>query len=232
MNLSRTLYKRHRFPSEIIQYAVWLYYRFNLSHRDIEEILAERGIIVTRESVRLWCNKFGPCFAKRLKRNHQGYGDTFFIDEVFVKINGKQRYLWRAVDQDGEVIGVFIQSRRDGAAARRFFKRLLKVKRGKPRRIVTDKLRSYGVAHRELVPESIHDTSQYANNRAELSHQITRVRERGMRRFKSTRRAQCFLAAHAAIYNLFNLSRHLVSASSYRSLRAEAMLSWRQTAEV
>lgn len=232
MKLSKKLYKRHRFPSEIIQYAVWLYYRFNLSHRDIEEILAERGIIVTRESVRLWCNKFGPCFARRLKRKHQGYGDTFFIDEVFVKINGNQRHLWRAVDQDGEVIDVYLQSRRDGAAAKRFFKRILKVNCGEPRRIVTDKLRSYGVAHRELIPETIHDTSQYSNNRAELSHQITRVRERGMRRFKSIRQAQRFLGAHAAIYNLFNLGRHLVSASRYRSLRAGAMLSWRQIAEI
>ena len=166
-------YKRHRFPPEIIQYAVWLYYRFNLSHRDIEDMLAERGMIVTRESVRLRCNKFRPQFARRLKRKHRGYGDTFFIDEVFVKINGKQQYLWRAVDHDGEVIDVYPQSRRDGAAAKLFFKRLLKANSGEPRRIITDKLRSYGVDHRELVPDSIHDTSQYANNRAELSHQPT-----------------------------------------------------------
>jgi len=110
-------YKRHRFPPEIIQYAVWLCFRFNLSHRDIEELLAERGIFVTRESVRLWCNKFGPHYARRLRQKHRGFGDTFFIDEVFVKIEGKQHYLWRAVDQDGEVIDVFLQSRRDGAAA-------------------------------------------------------------------------------------------------------------------
>ena len=108
-----------------------------------------------------------------------------FIDEVFVKIDGKQHYLWRAVDQDGEVVDVFLQKRRDGAAAKRFFKRLLKKHRDEPRKIVTDKLRSYDVAHRELIPDTIHDTSQYANNRAELSHQPTRVRERGMRRFKS-----------------------------------------------
>ena len=164
------LYKHYRFPPEIIQYAVWLYYRFNLSHRDIEDLLAERGINVTYEAIRLWCNKFGPKYATRLKRNHQGYGDTFFIDEVFVKIGGKQHYLWRAVDQDGEVIDVFLQKRRDGATAKRFFKRLLKKHRGEPRKIITDKLRSYGVAHRDLIPDTIHDTSQYANNRAELSH--------------------------------------------------------------
>ncbi len=177
------LYKRYRFPPEIIQYAVWLYYRFNLSHRDIEDLLAERGVNVTYEAIRLWCNRFGPKYATRLKRKYRGYGDTSFIDEVFIKIDGKQHYLWRAVDQDGEVVDVFLQKRRDSEAAKRFFKRLLKKHRDKPRKIVTDKLRTYGVAHRELIPETIHDTSQYANNRAELSHQSTRVRERGMRRF-------------------------------------------------
>ncbi len=160
------MYKRHRFPPEIISYAVWLYHRFNLSARDIEDLLAERGIAVSYESIRLWCIKFGSKYANRLRRRHQGYGDTFFIDEVFVKIQGKQQYLWRAVDQDGEVVDVFLQRRRDGAAAKRFFKRLLRVSGGEPRRIVTDKLRSYGVAHRELIPDTLHDTSQYANNRA------------------------------------------------------------------
>jgi putative transposase len=169
MSGSISLYKRHRFPSEIIQHAVWLYYRFNLSHRDIEDLLAERGITVSYEAIRLWCNKFGPQYARRLKRRQQGFGDTFFIDEVFVKIRGKQRYLWRGIDQDGEVVDVFLQARRDGAAAKRFFKRLLGNNRGELRKIVTDKLRSYGVAHRDLIPDTIHDTSQYANNRAELS---------------------------------------------------------------
>ena len=159
------IYKRHRFPSDIISYAVWLYYRFNLSHRDIEDLLAERGITVTRESIRLWCIKFGAIYTRRLKRKHRGYGDTFYIDEVFVNINGKQHYLWRAVDQDGEVVDVFLQAKRDGAAAKRFFKRLLRSYGGEPRKIVTDKLRSYGVAQRELIPEAIHDTSQYASNR-------------------------------------------------------------------
>ncbi len=210
------MYKRHRFPPEIIQYAVWLYHRFNLSHRDIEDMLAERGITVSYEAIRLWCNKFGLKYVRRLKKKHQGYGDTFFIDEVFVRIDGKQHYLWRAVDQDGEIVDVFLQRRRDGKAAKRFFKRLLKAHRMEPRKIVTDKLRSYGVAHRELIPDTIHDTSQYANNRAELSHQPTRVRERVMRRFKSTQQAQRFLTVHAAVYNLFNLGRHLVSAKTYR----------------
>ena len=226
MQRASNLYKGHRFPAEIIQYAVWLYYRFNLSHRDIEDLLAERGIIVSHESVRLWCNKFGAKYAARLKKKHSGYGDTFFIDEVFIKIAGKQLYLWRAVDQDGEVIDVFLQNRRDGKAAKRFFSRLIKTHKGEPRKIVTDKLRSYGVAHRDLVPEVIHDTSQYANNRAELSHQSTRVRERGMRKFKSVRQAKNFLNVHAAVSNLFNLGRHLVSASNYRFLRQRAFTSW------
>ncbi len=224
------MYKRHRYPPEIIQYAVWLYHRFSLSHRDIEDLLAERGITVSYESIRLWCNKFGLKYVRRLKKKHQGYGDTFFIDEVFVKIDGKRHYLWRAVDQDGEVVDVYLQSRRDGKAAKRFFKRLLKSHRKEPRKIVTDKLRSYGVAHRELVPDTIHDTTQYANNRAELSHQPTRVRERGMRRFKSTQQAQRFLTVHAAVHNLFNLGRHLVSAKNYRFFRLRAFASWNYAA--
>ncbi len=180
MKLKTTQYKRHRFPPEVIQYAVWLYYRFNLSHRDIEDLLSERGIKVSYESIRLWCNKFGPTYAKRLKRRHQGFGDTFFLDEVFVKIQGQQQYLWRAVDQDGEVV----------------------------------------------------DTTQYANNRAEVSHQSTRVREQGMRRFKSMQQAQRFLSIYAVVYNLFNLGRHLVSAKNYRMLRQHAFASWNYAAAV
>ncbi len=184
--------------------------------------MAERGVEVSYESIRLWCIKFGPKYARRLRRRHQGYGDTFYLDEVFVKIQGKQHYLWRAVDQDGEVVDVFLQRRRDGKAANRFFKRLLQVSGDEPRRIVTDKLRIYGVAHRESMPDTIHDTSQYANNRAELSHQPTRVRERGMRRFKSIDQAQRFLGTHAAVYNLFNLGRHSISARHYRFFRQRA----------
>jgi len=150
----------------------------------------------------------------------------FFIDEVFVKIQGKQYYLRRAVDQDGDIVNVFLQRRRDGKAAQHFFKRLLRTSGSEPRRIVTDKLRSYGVAHRELIPDTIHDTSQYSNNRAEFSHQSTRARERGMRRFKSTHQAQRFLSTHAAVYNLFNLGRHLISAKHYRVFRQRAFASW------
>ena len=219
-------YKRHRFPPDIISYAVWLYYRFNLSHRDIEDLLAQRGITVSREAIRLWCIKFGTIYSRRLKRKHRGFGDTFYIDEVFVKINGKQHYLWRAVDQDREVVDVYLQAKRDGAAAKRFFRRLLRSHGGEPRKIVTDKLRSYGVAHRELMPDVIHSTEQYENNRAEQSHEATRVRERGMRRFKSVKQAQRFLGAHAAVSNLFNLGRHLVGAQHYRDLRISAFTDW------
>jgi putative transposase len=219
-------YKHHRFPPDVISYAVWLYYRFNLSHRDIEDLLAERGITVSREAIRLWCIKFGAIYTRRLKRKHRGYGDTFFIDEVFVKINGKQHYIWRAVDQGGEVVDVYLQAMRDGAAAKRFFKRLLRSHGGEPRKIVTDKLRSYGVAHRELMLEAIHSTKQYENNRVEQSHESIRVRERGMRKFKSTRQAQRFVTAHAAVQNLFNLGRHLVRAQHYRDLRVSAFNEW------
>ena len=219
-------YKRHRFPPEIISYAVWLYYRFNLSHRDIEDLLAERGITVSREAIRLWCIKFGVIYSRRLKRKHRGYGDAFYIDEAFIKINDKQHYLWRAVDQDGEVVDVYLQEKRDGAAAKRFFRRLIRNNGGEPRKIVTDKLRSYGVAHRELIPDTIHSTKQYENNLAEQSHEATRVRGRGMRKFKSTRQAQQFLGAHAAVSNLFNLGRHLVRAEHYRDFRMSAFEEW------
>ena len=133
-------YKRHRFPPEIISHAVWLYFRFNLSHRDVEDLLAERGIIVSYESVRYWCIKFGAEFSRRLKRNRRGFGDTFFMDEVFVRINGVQHYLWRAVDQDGEIVDIFLQKRRNATAAKRFLKRLVTKHGGEPRKIVTDKL--------------------------------------------------------------------------------------------
>jgi len=161
----KNIYKRHRFPTSIIQHAVWLYYRFNLSIRDVEDLLAERNISVSYEAIRLWINKFGPKFTKRLCRRHSGFGDTYYLDEVFVKIGGKQHYLWRAADQDGEVVDVYLQERRDAKAAKRFFKRFLK-SGGMPREIVTDKLRSYGVAHRSITPGSHHNTQQYANNRA------------------------------------------------------------------
>jgi putative transposase len=172
-------YKRHRFPPDVISNAVWLYSRFNPIHRDIEDLVAERGIIVSYETIRLWCIKFGAMCARRLKRIHCGYGDTLYIDEVFVRIKGRQHYLWRAVDQDGEVFDVYLQTRGDGSAAKRFFGRILRNHGSEPRMIVTDKLRSYPVAHREVIPESIHITDHYANNGAEQSDETNRVTEGG-----------------------------------------------------
>jgi putative transposase len=162
----------------------------------------------------------------KLTYRNRGYGDTFYIGEVFVKINGKQYYLWRAVDQDGEVVDVYLQAKRDGVAAKRFFKRLLRNHGGEPRQVVTDKLRSYPVAHREVMPEAIHVTDQYANTRAEQSHESTRMRERGMRRFKSMKQAQGFVTVHAVVSNLFNLGRHLIRAQHYRDLRMSAFAEW------
>jgi len=221
----KNIYKRHRFPPSIIQYAVWLYYRFNLSIRDVEDLLAERNINVSYESIRLWVNKFGPVFTRRLKCKHQGFGDTYYLDEVFVKIRGKQHYLWRAVDQDREVVDVYLQERRDATSAKRFFQRFLKTG-GVPREIITDKLRSYAAAHRTVMPSVVHDTSQYANNRAEVSHEPTRERERGMRRFKSMAQAQRFLSVHGFTQNLFRVGRHLLRATNYRILRARAFVVW------
>jgi putative transposase len=155
------LYKRHRFPPEIIQYAVWLYHRFDLSHRDVEDWMAQRGITVSYEAIRLWCNKFGSIYVQRLRRKHQGYGDTFFSNEVFIKIQGKQHHLWRAVDQDGEVVDVFLQKRRDRKAAKRLVKRLRHKHKAEPRKVVTDKLRGYNAALRELIPESARYNATY-----------------------------------------------------------------------
>jgi putative transposase len=173
---------------------------------------------------------FLPTYCEVCKHNNGTHCDAGYRREETItsdhKINGKQHYLWRAVDQDGEVVDVFLQAKRDGVAAKRFFKRLLRSHGGVPRKIVTDKLRSYGVAHRELMPDVIHDSSQYANNRVEQSHERTRVRERVMRKFKSVRQAQRFLGAHTAVSNLFNLGRHLARAEHYRNLRESAFAEW------
>ena len=152
MHPRRSRYLRHRFPSDIISHAVWLYHRYCLSFRDVEDLLAERGIIVSYETIRQWCAKFGPDYARRLKRRQGRLGDTWFLDEVFITINGQRQYLWRAVDQGGDLIDLLVQSRRDGRAARRFFRRLLKSQRQEPSRLVTDKLGSYQVAHRDVMP--------------------------------------------------------------------------------
>ncbi|WP_043342136.1 IS6 family transposase [Belnapia moabensis] len=219
-------YPGYRFPAEIISHAVWLYHIFSLSLRDVELILAERGVSVTHESIRNWCLTFGGTFAGKLRRRRPKLGDTWHFDEVFLKINGVQHYLWRAVDQHGVVLDILVQSRRNATAAKRFFKRLLAGLKFKPSRIVTDGLRSYGVAQRELLPKVKHRTSRYLNNRAENSHRSTRRRERQMQRFKSPRQAQRFLSSHAMIYGHFRPQRHLMTAMQYRRARDKSFRVW------
>ena len=221
-------YRGHRFPSEIISHAVWLYYRFCLSLRDVEDLLAERGVIVSYETIRQWSRKFGAEYARKLKRREGRLGDTWHLDELFVTIQGKRQYLWRAVDQDGDVIDILVQPRRNRRAAERFFRKLLKSQGSEPWRLVTDKLRSYGAARRTIMPSVIHVTERYANNRAEVSHQPTRQRERQMRKFKSAGQAQRFLSVHGVIQNLFRVGRHLVSSANHRMLRDRSFRAWRQ----
>jgi putative transposase len=181
----RDHYKHHRFPIEIISHGVWLYFRFCLSYRDVEELLFARGVIVTYETIRKWCRKFGQAYANQLRHRRPRPGDKWHLDEVFLTIRGERHYLWRAVDQDGEVLDILVQRRRDKKAAKRFFRKLLKGCQYAPRVIITDKLKSYGAAKRELLPSVEHRQYRYLNNRAENSHQPTRQRERRMQGFKS-----------------------------------------------
>ena len=229
MKTSQPSYRGYRFPPEIISHAVWLYHRFCLSFRDVEDLLAQRGVEVSYEAVRLWCLKFGPDYARKLKRKQGRLGDTWHLDEVFVKIQGRLHYLWRAVDQDGDVIDILVQQRRDRRAAKRFFRRLIK-HQGEPIRIVSDKLGSYAAARRVVMPDVPHDTARYANNRAELSHQPTRQQERSMRKFKSAAQAQRFLTLHGLVGNLFRLGRHLMRASNYRLWRTRSFGTWHAAA--
>ena len=220
-------YKNHRFPSEIIAHAVWLYYRFSLSFREVQELLAERGVIVSHEAIRLWCFKFGQAFAKKLRHRRGHPGDTWHLDELFIRIRGERYYLWRAVDQDGDTLDILVQKRRNTGAAKRFFRKLLKGLQYVPNRLVTDKLRSYAAAKRTTLPSVHHCTRQYANNRAEVSHQPTRQRERHMRRFKSLSHVQRFLSVHSPINNLFRVGRHLMRAAHYRLFREQAFVALR-----
>jgi putative transposase len=184
-------YKGYRYPIEVIGHAVWLYHRFALSLREFEELMLSRGVMLSYETIRSWCAKFGPDYANQLRRRRPRPGDKWHVDEVFVTINAITHYLWRAVDQHGNVLDILVQSRRNAKAAQRFFRKLLKGLRYVPRVIVTDKLASYRVAHRELVPSVTHRRSKYLNNRAEDSHQPTRVRERVMKRFASPGQPSC-----------------------------------------
>ena len=219
-------YGGYRFPPEIISHAVWLYHRFGVSFRDVEDLLAQRGLTVSYEAIRLWCITFGAAYARRLTRRQGRLGDTWHLDEVFVTIQGRRHYLWRAVDQDGDVIDILVQSHRDCRAATRFIRKLLKGQERQPVRLVTDKLRSDRAVHRAVMPSVAHRTDRYENNRAEVSHQPTRQRERQMRRFKSAAHAQRFLSVHGLVLNLFRDERHLLRSAHHRLLRRRAFAEW------
>jgi putative transposase len=220
-------FKRHRFPPEVIRYALWLHFRFTLSLRDVEELLAQRGIEVSYETIRCWTIKFGPVIAANLRRRRNPPTGRWHLDEMVVKIRGQRMFLWRAVDDEGEVLDMLVQRRRNKHAAMKLLRRLLKRQGIHPETITTDKLASYRAAARDLGLTGRHRPGgMRANNRAENSHLPIRRRERKMQRFKSQGQAQRFLATHAAVYNCFNLQSHLIRRPTLRQFRAEAHRAW------
>jgi putative transposase len=221
-------YKHYRFPAEIISHGVWLYFRFCLSYRDVEELLCARGVLVTYEAIRQWCRKFGQPYANQLRHRRPEPGDKWHLDEVFLTIRGTRHYLWRAVDQDGNILDILVQRRRDKHAAKKFFRKLLKGLAYVPRVIITDKLKSYGAAKREILPDVEHRQHRYLNNRAENSHQPTRQRERRMQGFKSPGHAQRFLSAYGPIAQHFRPRRHRLSAQAYRQEMVQRFQSWQE----
>jgi len=226
MKTSKPLYHRGRFPAEIISHCVWLYFRFALSFRDVEETMAEHGVIVSYETIRDWSQQFGRTYAKRLRSRAARPGDHWHLDEIYLSINGKLQYLWRAIDQGGEVLDIVVQPRRNKQAAKRFFGKLLKGLQYVPGVLVTDKLRSYAAAKAEILPDVLHRQDKRSNNRAENLHQPTRERERRMRRFKSAGHAQRFLSSFGAIGSFFRPSRHLLSASNDREIMRDRFAQW------
>ena len=221
-------YKRHRFPPEVIQHAVWLYFRFTMSLRDVEDLLAERGIDVSYETVRCWARKFGPAIARNLKRLHGRADSIWHLDEMVVRINGKRMYMWRAVDKEGVVLDAIVQKRRNKAAALKLLRKLLKRQGFVPDEFITDGLPSYKAAMKELGCQSRHTPGRLReNNRVENSHLPVRRRERKMQRFKSQGQAQLFISTHSAVYNTFSIDRHLTSRSTMRYLRNAAMEKWK-----
>jgi len=223
-------YKYHRFPGEIISHGVWLSYRFSLSYRDVEAMLVARGIVVTYEAIRQWCLKFGQDYANQLKRRRAQPGDQWHLDEVFLTINGQRSSLWRAVDQDDNVLDILVQSRRNKHAAKKFFRKLLKELQYVPRVIITEKLKSDGAAKWEILPGVEHRQSRYLNNRCEHSHRPTRQREYRMQGFKSPGHAQRFLSAYGPIAQHFRPRRHRLSASAYRQEMQNRFASWGEIA--
>ena len=220
-------FKRHRFPPDTIRLAVWLYFRFTTSLRDVEEMLAERGIDVTYETVRSWANQFGPAIAANIRRKRGRADSVWHLDEMVVRINGVRMFMWRAVDKEGEVLDVLVQKRRNKAAALKLVRRLLKNQGCTPDEIVTDGLASYRAAMKILGCQHLHKPGRLRdNNRVENSHLPVRRRERKMQRFKSQGQAQRFVSTHSAIYNTFNIQRHLISRNTMRQLRASAKEEW------
>ncbi|MCJ9720440.1 IS6 family transposase [Agrobacterium sp. SHOUNA12C] len=221
-----SLYRGRRFPAEVIGQAVWLYFRFPLSLRMVEDLLAARGIVVSHETVRRWAERFGRDFAGKIRHRAPQFGDKWYLDEVAITINGRKHWLWRAVDQDGFVLDALVQSCRDKLAAERLLRKLIRKHARTPRVLITDKLRSYGAARRGLGLKMEHRQHKGLNNRAENSHQPTRRRERIMKRFKSARHVQRLVSIHDPIANLFHFPRHYLTSADYRTLRSEAMVVW------
>ena len=228
--MQKISFERHRFPSEIIVHAVWLYGRFTLSFRDVEDLLAERGLDVSYETVRRWFLKFGSQISVNLRAARPAPSDHWHLDEMIIAICGKQYWLWRAVDNEGTVLDFLVQFRRNTKAAKKLMKSLLKKHRMSTTLIVTDKLRSYHAAFRELRLAAEHIDNKRANNRAENSHEPIRRRERKMQRFKSPGSVQRFLNVHASTYNHLNLQRHLINRSLFKNLRAAAFSGWKVAA--
>ena len=231
MQKKKSLYHGHRFPAVVISQAVRWYFRFQLSLRDIEELLFERGVVVSYETVRRWCDKFGASFAHRVKAARRRPGSTWHLDEMFVTLRGEPYLLWRAVDEHGTELDILLQKRRDKVAAKRFFKRMLR-SNPVPRKIVTDQLRSYPAAKAEIaqlasVRHMFVKACARVNNRAENSHQPTRERERRMRGFRRPERTQAFLSSFGPIRQHFALKRHLLRPSLYRKQLAARFDSWR-----
>src|SRR3712207_211842 len=220
-------YARHQFPAEIIRHAVWMYLCFTLSYRDVEEILAERVFELSSESARRWVLKFGPAFARNLRRLRPRPTGKWHLDEMVVAIQGRRMYLWRAVDSEGEVLDLLVQPKRNTAAALRLMRKLLKKQGFAPDELVSDRLGSYGAAKRELGLSCRHEQGLRKNNRVENSHQPVRRRERKQQRFKSAGSAQRFLSLHAPVHNAFNLQRHLISRRTLRTFWSEAVLAWK-----
>jgi len=223
-------YKRHRFPPEIIAHAVWLYCRFNLSLREVEEMFLQRGIDVSYETIRRWVVKFGPSIARGLRRRQPRSGDIWHLDEVVVKISGRKLWLWRAVDQDGMVLDEILQSKRDKRAAKRLLRRLMKQHGQVPKRIITDKLRSYCAAKREIAPGIEHRSHKGLNNGAENSHLPFRKRERAMQGYRSPGGLQRFVSIHSAIRNCFSVPARRRTALTIRYHRLEAFDAWNDAA--